>query len=77
MSHRLQLLVPADLDAALKKAARRAQLSKGAWVRRAIEAALRQEGKRPGSAVDRLAALGAPSADIDEMLLEIDKGRGK
>lgn len=76
MSNRLQLLVPPELDAALKKAAKRARLSKGEWVRRAIEAALRQETKAPGSAVDRLAAIGAPTGDIGEMLKDIERGRG-
>jgi hypothetical protein len=76
MSNRLQLLIPADLDAALKKAAHRARVSKGEWVRRAIEAALQQETRTPGSAVDRLAAIGAPTGDIDEMLRDLDKGRG-
>jgi hypothetical protein len=59
----------------MRKAASRARMSKGEWVRRAIEAALRQEGKDGSSAVDRLAAIGAPTGGIDEMLREIDRGR--
>lgn len=71
------MLIPADLDAVLRKAAKRARVSKGEWVRRAIELALRQEGKRSlGGSVDRLAMIDAPTADIGEMLQEIEKGRG-
>ena len=75
MSHRLQVLVPPELDAAIRKAASRARVSKGEWVRRAIEGALRQEGREGASAVDRLAAIGAPTGGIDEILREIDRGR--
>ena len=73
MSYRLQVLIPEEMDAVLRKAAKRARVSKGEWVRRAIEAALRRS--REDQAVDRLAALGAPTADIDRMLGEIEKGR--
>ena len=67
--------MPPELDAAMRKAASRARISKGEWVRRAIEAALRQEGPGRGTAVDRLAAIGAPTGGIDEVLREIDRGR--
>ena len=40
MSHRLQVLIPESLEARLAKAAQRRRLSKGEWVRRAIEQAL-------------------------------------
>ena len=75
MSHRLQVLVPEGLEARIRKAAQRSKLSKGAWVRRAIELAL----DSPGAAADplaRLSQLGAPTADIDQMLAEIEAGRG-
>jgi len=71
----MQVLVPPGLDARVRKAAQRGRLSKGAWVRAAIERALAED--RP--AVDplaRLAALGAPTGDIDQMLAEIEAGRG-
>jgi hypothetical protein len=77
MSKRLQVLIPEALEAAIHKAAKRSRLSKGAWVRRAIESALRAEREASSrGAVDRLAAVDAPSADIDQMLAEIERGRG-
>ena len=74
MSHRLQVLVPDGLDARVRKAAQRNRLSKGAWVRRAIERAL-TEDQSPADALEKLASLGAPTADIDQMLAEIEAGR--
>lgn len=52
-------------------------MSKGEWVRRALEESLRRGGKhRSGSdPVARLAKLNAPTADIDQMLAEIEAGR--
>ncbi len=74
MSHRLQILVPEGLDARLRKAAQRRRLSKGEWVRRAIEQALTEEKGVPDP-VARLAGLNAPTADIEQMLAEIEAGR--
>jgi hypothetical protein len=73
MSYRLQVLIPEELNARIEKSAQRDQLSKGEWVRRAIEQRL-----KPGTKDDpvaRLASLHAPTADIDEMLQEIEGGR--
>jgi len=68
------VLIPDGLDARVRKAAQRSRISKGAWVRRAIERALGDD--EPGAdALDRLASLGAPTADIDPMLAEIEAGR--
>jgi Ribbon-helix-helix protein, copG family len=77
MSHRLQVLISPELDAELRKAAERGRMSKGEWVRRAINKALQQPGKnRPGQdPVMRLAGLRAPTAGIDQMLSEIEAGR--
>lgn len=78
MSHRLQVLIPEELDARLRKAAQRSRLSKGEWVRRAIEAALRGPAVELRDVPDplaRLASLGAPTADIERMLSEIEAGR--
>ena len=52
MSHRLQVLIPEGLDSRLAKAAQRASLSKGEWVRRALEQALSaaQSGPEAGFA---------------------------
>jgi hypothetical protein len=49
-------------------------MSKGEWVRLAIERALTDT--RPSAhALDLLARLGAPTADIEDMLAEINSGR--
>ena len=74
MSHRLQVLVPEALEARISKAAQRSKLSKGAWVRRAIEHAL-ASGSGAADPLARLAKLGGPTADMAQMLGEIDAGR--
>jgi hypothetical protein len=74
MSHRLQVLIPKGLDARLTKAAQRARVSKGEWVRRALERAL-QSGLAPADPVAELASLGGPTGDIEQMLAEIEAGR--
>jgi hypothetical protein len=75
MSTRLQILVPAALERRVRKAAQRRKLSASAWVREAIERALADD--RPADdPLDRLGALGAPTADIAQMLAEIEAGRG-
>ena len=74
-SHRLQVLVPESLNRRIRKAAQRSRLSTGAWVRAAIERHLADD--RPATdPLDRLKSLGAPTGDIDQMLSEIDAGRG-
>ena len=74
MSKRLQVLVPEALDRRIRKAAQRSRLSAGAWVRQAIERALQDTHR--GDPLDQLAALGAPTGDIAQLLAEIDAGRG-
>ena len=73
-SVRLQVLVPPGLDARVRKAAQRQGVSKGEWVRRALDHALKSERLGP-DALARLSSLGAPTADIDQMLAEIEAGR--
>ena len=76
MSYRLQVLIPEELDSRLRKAASRSQVSKGEWVRRAIQSAL--EGGPEGPVADpvaRLGCLNGPTGDIDVILDEIDAGR--
>ena len=70
-------MIPEELDARIRKAAGRERVSKGEWVRRAIEAALLQgTGERSGAdPLSRLGSLEAPTGDIDEMLAEIEAGR--
>lgn len=74
MSSRLQIIVPERLEQDVRRAARRRHLSTSAWVRQAIERHL-VDDQPATDPLDRLAALGAPTADIDQMLEEIDAGR--
>ncbi len=74
-SKRLQVLISAGLYARIQKAAQRSRMSKGEWVRLAVERAL-AENRIPGDAFDRLSRLGAQTGDIDAMLAEINAGRG-
>lgn len=76
MSHRLQVLIPESLEARIRKAAQRGRMSVGEWVRRAAEQALRQDPNAVTDALDRLSRLRAPTSDIDQMLAEIEAGRG-
>ena len=69
-------MILSELDANLEKAAQRTNMSKGAWVRIALQAALDRSGHLAAEdSVARLAALDAPSADIGQMLAEIEAGR--
>jgi len=76
MSRRLQVLVPDELDGRLKKASGRSRVSKGEWVRAAIEEKLsRDAGSAPPNPLAALADLEGPTGDIEEMLSEIEAGR--
>jgi hypothetical protein len=77
MSHRLQVLIPPELDAELRKAAQRSRMSKGEWVRRVLQESLHrpEKGRTISDPLVRLESLGAPTGDIDRMLSEIDSGR--
>jgi predicted transcriptional regulator len=74
MSIRLQVIVPDELERRITKSAQRNRLSKSAYVRRAIERALAEE-RSVGDALDLLARLEGPTADIEQMLAEIEAGR--
>lgn len=76
MSIRLQVLIPEGLDARVRKAAQRARVSKGEWVRRAMERAIADD-RQTADPLTTLAALGAPTGDLDQMLAEIEAGRGR
>jgi hypothetical protein len=77
MSHRLQVLIPPQLDAQLDKAAQRSRMSKGEWVRRTLQEALAHPatGRTTSDPLLRLASLDAPTADMEQMLSEIEAGR--
>jgi hypothetical protein len=73
----MQVLISEPLDASIEKAAKRGRMSKGARVRHAIEEALERQfggGSRDAEPLARLASLGAPTADIDVMIAEIESG---
>ena len=73
---RLQVLVSNGMDVRLRKAAERAQVSRGAWVRRAIEERLaRESSDMPDDPVAELRGLNGPTADICAMISEIEAGR--
>jgi len=71
----LQVLISQSLQRRVQKAAQRRRQSTGAWVRAAIERNLAEE-RQDEDALHRLKALGAPTGDIDEMLSDIEAGRG-
>ena len=73
MSHRLQVLIPEPLAERIRKAAQRKRQSTAAWIRHALEAALKCNGAT--DPLDRLAALDGPTGDIDQILAEIGGGR--
>lgn len=78
MSHRLQVLIPEELDAEISKAARRRSLSKGEWVRQALREALDRSARAAGEGGDslrRLASLEGPTGEIETLLAEIVAGR--
>lgn len=78
MSQRLQVLLDESEFAELRRIARRHLMTVAEWVRQALRAARRDEPAtepRRKLAVVRESALGAyPTADIDVMLAEIERG---
>ncbi len=78
MSKRLQVLLEDAELAEIRRLARRQRLTTAAWVRRALRAARRSEPSADAGkklAVVRSAAGHAfPTAEIDQMLAEIERG---
>jgi hypothetical protein len=78
MSTRLQVILTDDEAAALKDVARSEGVTVSEWVRRCLREAERRQSS--GNVEQRLAAIQAataysfPTADIDEMLAEIERG---
>ena len=73
---RLQVLISARMDGRLRKAAERTRVSRGAWVRQAIEERLERESPElPGDPLAALRELNGPTADICAMISEIEAGR--
>jgi hypothetical protein len=78
MSKRLQVLLPDAEMADLQRLARRQHVSVGEWVRRTLrEARAGRPAVEPEAklkAVRRAASYSFPTADMDQMLREIERG---
>jgi hypothetical protein len=78
MSKRLQVLLDETELAEIRRTARRQKLTTAAWVRQALRSARRAEASSdPGkklTAVRAAARHRFPTADIDQMLGEIERG---
>jgi hypothetical protein len=78
MSKRLQILLDEAELRAIRRLARRERSTVADWVRRAIRSARQSEGAAgAGPKLDTLRAAlrhRFPTADIDQMLAEIEKG---
>lgn len=79
MSKRLQVLLDEDELAEIQELARRRHQTTAAWVRDALRAAKdtsqRRDTLRKLRAIRVAGTLDHPTADIDQMLAEIDRGR--
>ena len=80
MAKRLQVILQDPEYREIQRAARSQRLSLAEWVRRALESARRQQPAGNGSkkldSVRRAAQHEFPTADIDQMLEEIEAGYG-
>lgn len=78
MSKRLQVLLEESELAEIRRAARLSRMTVAEWVRQALRKARREEPMTDAKrkiAVVREAARGAfPTADIDQVLTEIERG---
>lgn len=79
MSIRLQVLLEAAELRDIRRAARRRRMTVSEWVRQALRAARRADpGSDPGRKLAAIATASRhdfPTADIDQMLADIDRGR--
>ncbi len=78
MSQRLQVVLDEKELQEIRKVARRNRLTVAEWVRQALRAARRKEPRQEAwaklAAIRKAAAHAFPTADIDQMLAEIEKG---
>ena len=78
MSKRLQVLLPDAEMAEIQRMARREQITVGEWARRALRLARSREAagdpERKLKAIRRAATYNFPTADIEQMLAEIERG---
>jgi hypothetical protein len=81
MSKRLQVLFEEDELEELQEIARKHRMTLAEWVRQALREARRQQPRRSATskrqAVRRAMEHDFPTADIDEMLSEIERGYGE
>ena len=79
MSKRLQVVLDEEELAEIQRAARRSRMTSSEWVRQALRKARHTEplgdAKKKLAVVRRAAAHAYPTADIDQMLAEIERGR--
>jgi hypothetical protein len=80
MSKRLQVLVPDEEMAEIRRLARSERLTVGAWVRRTLrQARMRRsvlDRKTKLKSIREAAHYSFPTADIDQVLREIERGYG-
>jgi elongation factor P hydroxylase len=78
MSKRLQVLLPEAEMAEIQRIARREKVTVGEWVRRALRDAREQKPLNDPEvklqAIRRAAEFSFPTADIEQMLSEIERG---
>ncbi len=78
MSKRLQVLLPDQEMTEIQRFARRERVTVGEWVRRVLrEARMRQPVNEPEAklkAVRKASQFSFPTADIEQMLSEIEQG---
>jgi hypothetical protein len=78
MSKRLQVLLPEQEMVDIQRCARREHLTVGEWVRRALREARAQkpagDPETKLKAIRQAAGFSFPTADIDQMLNEIESG---
>ncbi len=78
MSQRLQVLLEEREFREIRKIARRHRLTVAEWVRQSLRAARRAEPVQEAAAklqtIRRAASNSFPTADIDQMLAEIERG---
>jgi len=79
MSKRLQVVMPDDEYRAVERAARRRGQRISQYVRESLQRSLAEgpemEPDARAAAILRFARFSGPSADIDEMLADIERGR--
>ena len=78
MSHRLQVLLPEDEMEEIRELAKRERVTVGEWVRRTLREARSQrsaiEPRSKLKSVRQAAEYAFPTADVEQMLAEIERG---